>query len=132
MKTDGIFFLEGFAQVIAGLQTEHSGIFCIDSHMRSSAGVSGFSLVTDIFRHAAVHSELCVEVEIRVSVLIDTGSLCHSVDHHCHIDTVQETAVHELGLAAVVFYDPFLAELLAEGQLDHFLGRYSDETDRSA
>ena len=88
MEADRIFLLECLTEVVACLETQHSGILRVDSHMRSSACMGRFSFVADIFRYTSVHSEQCLKVKIGISVLIDTRAFCHAVNHHSHVDTI--------------------------------------------
>lgn len=88
MEADRIFLLECLTEVVACLETQHSGILRVDSHMRSSACMGRFSFVADIFRYTSVHSEQCLKVKVGISVLVDAGSLCHAVNHHGHVDAV--------------------------------------------
>ena len=53
------------------------------------------------------------------------------MDHHGNVDVVKVAPGHELDLAAHVADDALLAQLLAEGKLDHFLGRHGHKPDRT-
>lgn len=44
MEADGILFLEGFTEVVAGLQTQHGSILGVDAQMGSAACMADLPL----------------------------------------------------------------------------------------
>ena len=52
--------------------------------------------------------------------------------HHGNVHAVQQAADHEFHLAAHVLDHALLAQIFTEGQLDHLLGWYHNQTDGAA
>ena len=64
MEADGILFLEGLTEVVAGLQTQHGSILRVDAQMGSAACMGGLALIADGLCHAAIHAQTAGEVEM--------------------------------------------------------------------
>ena len=123
METDIVLLLKCFTKVVAGLQTQHSCILSIYAQMGSAACVRALALELDGLSHAAVGAVAAAEIKVVAHIA--------AVDHHSDVAAVENAAVHELYLTAVILDDALLAETFSELELDHFLSGNSDQTDRT-